>query len=115
MEEGIPLKQKFERGQMSYLEFKKIAIELCEALIYLHNQNIIHCDIKPDNIIVINDPHASIGWRTKIIDFDTAIHAKDINDVQTICIGTKGFIAPEVTRGSYDYRCDIFSYGKTLN
>jgi len=80
----------------------------CRALEYLHNQGLVHCDIKPSNVIRLSD--GSI----KLIDFGLAIdmalpHSPNGN-------GTKGYMAPEqkVGGGLIDQRVDIYSLGCLL-
>lgn len=91
----------------SRLIFKHIAL----AVKYLHSKNIIHGDIKPENIIFTNDNITPI----KIIDFDTAFYKNDIEKRKECIFGTEGFISPEAYYDSeYSDKSDIFSLGVTF-
>ncbi|MBI2267202.1 MAG: protein kinase [Armatimonadetes bacterium] len=87
------------------------ALQICDLLAYLHNQNppIIYRDLKPDNIIVTR------GELVKLIDFGIARHYVGGKNRDTVAIGTPGFAAPEqYGSGQTDARSDIYSLGATL-
>lgn len=94
-------------GSMRTKEVIKIALELCEILEYLHNQEIpiLHLDIQPANLILKDK---SIN----LIDFD---HSKTSSKTNTDGYGTYGFAAPEVFNNSVvDVRTDIYSLGAVM-
>ena len=107
--DGQSLQTHFAKGNSSTLVDALDAIlGTCRALEYLHNQGLVHCDIKPSNVIRLSD--GSI----KLIDFGLAIdmalpHSPNGN-------GTKGYIAPEQKAGGglIDQRADIYSLGCLL-
>ena len=107
--DGQSLQNHFAKGNSSTLVDALDAIlGTCRALEYLHNQGLVHCDIKPSNVIRLSD--GSI----KLIDFGLAIdmalpHSPNGN-------GTKGYMAPEqkVGGGLIDQRVDIYSLGCLL-
>ena len=88
------------------------AIQLCDVLGYLHSQNppIIYRDLKPSNIML--KPNGQIT----LIDFGTARQYKEENIEDTICLGTRGYAAPEQFggQGQTDERTDIYCLGATL-
>ena len=88
------------------------AKKLCEVLIYLHSQvpPIIYRDMKPENIMLM--PSGEI----KLIDFGIAREYKSDNVKDTVCLGTKGYAAPEQFggRGQSDARTDIYCFGVTI-
>lgn len=86
----------------------RIALEILEALAYLHQRGISHRDIKPANIMFDKEMHA------KLIDFGFC--RENTNIMKTIC-GTQLLMAPEVLLNhSYDgIKADIWSYGVTLH
>lgn len=109
--EGISLNEYISRKAYGKKEdIRRILIELCDILNYIHGQNrpIIHRDIKPENII--------IGKSTALIDFGAARrYAADARQ-DTVCLGTLGYAAPEQFGGigQSDVRTDIYGFGMTM-
>lgn len=109
--EGKTLMQLLQEGFTPDLrEIQKMALQLCEVLLYLHNQEkpIIHRDIKPENILYKE--------RISLIDFGAAREYCRTAGKDTLCLGTMGFAAPEQFggNGQSDERTDIYGFGKTL-
>ena len=88
-------------------QFCHIGIELCSILEYLHNQGILHLDLKPANVIIDRSDNVLI------IDFDNSvINGRNIS----LCRGTKGFAAPEQYYSKKPtLYWDIYSLGMILN
>jgi serine/threonine protein kinase len=111
--EGELLEHYIEKtdGFIEEKEIRKIAIEICDVLEYLHSQKqpVIFRDIKPSNIIITHD------GKMKLIDFGIARVFAPGKEKDTIIIGTPGFAAPEqYGTGQTDVRSDIYSFGATL-
>ena len=85
-----------------------IALDICRGLIAAHGQNIIHRDIKPQNILLTSDEIA------KISDFGVARILEASTDYAGTITGTRRYMAPEQYEGSYDYRADLYSTGLIL-
>ena len=87
------------------------AMELCDALSYLHSQKppIIYRDMKPANVML--KPEGNI----KIIDFGIAREYKEQSLADTTVLGTKGYAPPEQYSGQTDARSDIFALGMTMH
>ena len=87
------------------------AMQLCDALAYLHAQKppIIYRDMKPANIML--KPEGNI----KIIDFGIAREYKKQSLADTTVLGTKGYAPPEQYSGQTDARSDIFALGMTMH
>ena len=82
--------------------------QLLDALAYAHEQRIIHCDIKPDNIILFDD------GRVRLADFGIAKVAMRTRTVLGSGAGTVGYMAPEQAMGKPSFRSDVFSMGLVL-
>lgn len=95
-------------GFPHFPQCKRLMFRLAQALNSLHQQNIMHRDIKPDNIMVrSDDPNTT---EPIIVDFGMAMigDAPPNSPIQ----GTPGYIAPEIfLKHGYGKRCDIFSMG----
>ena len=109
--EGETLKSRISRtGPLSSDEAVRILSSLCDAVEYAHARQIVHRDIKPDNIHILPD------GTVKITDFGIARMLGE----QTITVagqvfGTPSYMAPEQIRGAMvDARTDIFSLGLVL-
>lgn len=90
-----------------------IAIGIAKGLEYLHERcrdRIIHCDIKPENILLGSE------LAPQIADFGLAkLLERDVSRVITTMRGTRGYLAPEwITGGAITSKVDVFSYGKLL-
>ena len=88
-----------------------IAVQLCDGLGYAHEQGIVHRDIKPGNVRVLED------GTVKILDFGIAKFAAMSSATQTGTImGTASYMAPEQIMGQpVDGRADLFSAGVLLH
>ena len=77
------------------------------AIAHCHSRGITHRDLKPENILYENDePDAEI----KIIDFGlSSKYAKD--EKMHSVLGTPYYVAPEVLKGNYNEKCDVWSIG----
>ena len=112
--EGETLKKILEtEGAQNQDDVIEWAKELCDVLDYLHSQDppIIYRDMKPANIML--QPNGNI----KLIDFGIAREYKEQNLEDTVCLGTKGYAAPEQFggKGQTDARTDIYCLGATLH
>ncbi|MDY7005570.1 MAG: AAA family ATPase [Cyanobacteriota bacterium] len=112
---SLSLKQYITDSFITIPQFLKIAIQLSRTLDRIHQQQIIHKDIKPHNVLL--DPTTQ---ETKIIDFSIATRLE--TETQTIINpsyieGTLAYISPEQTgrmNRCIDYRSDFYSLGVTF-
>ncbi len=97
-----------------------IMYQLFSCIAYLHSKGIVHRDLKPENIVMES---SNIGdLNIKLIDFGSAYILSDsyfekkLNKEKKLKlrIGTSYFMAPEVIKGSYDNKCDLWSLGVIL-
>ena len=106
--EGITLKEYLQRrGVLSWKEVTFFSIQIAKALEHAHSRNIIHRDIKPQNIMLLRD------GTLKVADFGIARNmsnqgTKGIGEA----IGSVHYVSPEQAKGSHiDARSDLYSFG----
>ena len=104
--EGITLKTYIEKkGQLSFKESASIAIQVARGIEAAHNKDIIHRDIKPQNIII------STEGKVKVTDFGIA-RAASANTISADVMGSVHYASPEQARNGFvDGRSDIYSLG----
>jgi serine/threonine protein kinase len=111
--EGESLGAKIEReGRMSESEAIRIIAQVAQGLHRAHKQNLVHRDVKPDNVLIRTDGVAKLADLGLVKEADT-----DLNLTRTgRGLGTPHFMAPEQFRNAKgaDVRCDIYSLGATL-
>lgn len=107
--EGITLKEYIsKKGKLTVKEATSIAIQVSMGLEAAHNRNIVHRDIKPQNIIISTD------GKVKVTDFGIARVASS-NTISTNAMGSVHYSSPEQVRGGYsDFKSDIYSLGITM-
>jgi len=112
---GEALKNFWNGRQLELKEFLEIAIQLADTLGKLHENQIIHKDIKPTNIII-----TPATLDVKITDFSIATRlSRETSTLShsTLLEGTLAYISPEQTgrmNRSIDYRTDFYSLGITF-
>lgn len=118
-DEGVFVVMEYVQGQtlrhrldepLTLNEFFSIARQCLAGLAAAHEQGILHCDLKPDNLMIT--PSGIV----KILDFGFARKVETADSSVTLSAvtsgGTPGYVAPEVLLGSSpDLRADIFSMG----
>ncbi len=111
--EGESLGQRIERsGALSEPEAIRIIAQVAQGLHRAHKQNLVHRDVKPDNILVTPEGVAKLADLGLVKETDA-----DLNLTKTgRGLGTPHFMAPEQFRDAKnaDPRCDIYSLGATL-
>jgi len=97
-------------GPLEPEEAVRIALPVCDALVHAHENNVIHRDIKPHNIIIAAD------GRVKVTDFGIARAVADSTiTYDKSMLGSVYYSSPEQARGSRaDQQSDIYSFGIVL-
>lgn len=110
--EGQNLKEVLSQGRaLSFEQIADIVAQVAEALDFAHAKGIVHRDVKPANIILIE------GNRAKITDFGIAKIASGVANLTSTgqFLGTPNYMAPEQIKGApVDGRTDIFALGICL-
>src|SRR4029077_20530463 len=122
--EGETLRQRLRRGRIELHEAVEIALQVASALAAAHHAGVVHCDIKPENIMLRPDAYV------KVLDFGIAKLAESTFAEATAdgagsvtlaatnlgpVLGTVRYMSPEQARGApVDKRTDIWSLGVVL-
>ena len=107
--EGITLKDYIQKkGRLTPKEVIGITLQVCAGIEAAHSNNIIHRDVKPQNIIISKE------GKVKVTDFGIA-KATSSNTISTNVMGSVHYTSPEQARGGFsDAKSDIYSLGITM-
>jgi len=100
---GKSLHQLIQDGPLSLTDTLNIGLDICRGLKTAHAQNIMHRDIKPQNILLTTDKQA------KVADFSIARIFSDTTEFAKTMTGTRRYMAPEQHFGAADYRADLYA------
>jgi len=121
--EGRTLREVLSQSQLSLGEVMEVVIQIVSALSAAHGAHLVHCDIKPENVMVRPDGYV------KVLDFGLAKLVEQENksfigleDATTmnqtakgVILGTVNYMSPEQATGErVDERTDIFSFGVVI-
>ncbi len=108
-----------ERNRFAENDAKPVFAQICRALHYLHSLNIIHRDVKPENILVLDKPDVKGRLVVKLLDFGLSKNAGAGSEAKTF-VGTPCYVSPEVEYtgkglgGTYGLPADCWSLGAVL-
>ena len=107
--DGITLKDYIQKkGRLTPKEVISIGVQVCSAMEMAHSHDIVHRDIKPQNIMISRE------GKIKVTDFGIA-KATSSNTISTNAMGSVHYTSPEQARGGYsDAKSDIYSLGITM-
>jgi serine/threonine-protein kinase len=110
--DGENLGDLLERGRMEIGAIAAIGAQVSDALAAMHERRIVHCDLKPDNVVVLYR-HGLAGWPAlKVIDFGVARFLDRVAD--TTVAGTPLYMPPEQWAGEVEPRSDVYALGSML-
>ena len=95
-------------GRVPFTEAKRIFDYVCQGLKYAHSQDIIHCDLKPGNIMINENGVA------KVMDFGVAKKAIEGETGARTVAGTPAYMAPEQQKGFMRKQSDVYSLALCL-
>lgn len=108
--DGVTLKEYMQEHKLSLNAVLEIGVRLADALQHAHSHNIIHCDIKPQNILIdknMNPKIADFGI-AKMVTNQTMVYSKSV-------MGSVHYISPEQASGGKITACsDVYSLGIVL-
>ena len=94
---------EFLRHETGLGERLRVLVKVCDAVAFAHDRGVIHCDLKPQNIMV--------GAFGEVFVMDWGIARRDQHEAPAARTGTPPYLAPEHPP---DHRADIFSLGRIL-
>ncbi len=108
--EGVTLERLLQdRGELPWRDVVDLSIQLCDALQYAHDMNVVHRDLKPSNLII------TVDGKLKLTDFGIA---KDLERTTQLTapgrtLGTAAYMAPEQIRGTpaVSHKTDLYALG----
>ncbi len=111
--EGRSIEDVLTQEQLSIYQIKIIFKQVCSAVASAHQKGIIHLDLKPANILLLEN--AKTYDFVKVIDFGLSrVISKESGTTVTKFRGTHQYCAPEQFGGRVSHRSDIYSLGATL-
>jgi eukaryotic-like serine/threonine-protein kinase len=112
--DGEPLSLLAERVRLAPGAVAGIGAQVASALAHAHAARILHCDVKPDNMLVVREPGLA-GWpRVKLIDFGVARFLGEPCIGEDAVSGTPAYMAPEQWHGEATAASDIYALGCVL-
>ena len=96
-------------NELSEEQVACIMYQILLAVNHIHKLNIMHRDLKPENVLISKKEENGL-YRVKICDFGTS-HLFEEGEKEKKVIGSAFYIAPEVLKKKYDFKCDLWSCG----
>jgi eukaryotic-like serine/threonine-protein kinase len=112
---GRTLAELLRAGAVADRDVARIGMALCDALDHAHQRGVIHRDVKPQNVMVVADPAAGVGF-AKLADFGVAHVASGEAITRTgDVVGTLAYMAPEQAEGARTTPAsDVYSLALSL-
>ena len=120
---NLYMRLKKLNGKMKEEHVKMIIYKILHAINYCHSNGVVHRDLKPENIVFesptnnndyneydIEEEKNDNDFNIKICDFGLSALKNSTDKLHTI-LGTPYYMAPEVLKGDYNEKCDIWSIG----
>lgn len=107
--DGITLAEMLETKRYRYGDAKKVMVAVCNGLSLLHRRQLVHRDVKPENIMI------TAHGRVVLIDLNASRQLSE-NNRDTVIMGTVGYASPEQLGVlQSDARTDVYAAGVLLN
>jgi serine/threonine protein kinase len=113
---GSDLRNTLDRGPLSSDEVRHIGADLADALHHIHEQGVVHRDVKPANILLAHSPGNDTRPHPKLTDFGIARLVDGARLTAThFTLGSAGYLSPEQARGEHvGPATDVYSLGLVL-
>ncbi|MBC7976869.1 MAG: serine/threonine protein kinase [Myxococcales bacterium] len=112
--QGESLTALADRAALPIETVVAIGAQIASALVALHAADVVHCDVKPDNVFVLDAPGEDGEPRIKVIDLGVARSGNDPAQDEGTIVGTPAFMAPEQWRGAPCAKSDVYALGCVL-
>jgi serine/threonine-protein kinase len=108
--EGESLAERLQHGALPAEQATDLALQLCDALASAHAQGVVHCDVKPANVLLARDGSLKVG------DFGVARLAGGTSQALSVTVaGTPRYMSPEQARGRpTSAATDVYSTGVVM-
>jgi serine/threonine protein kinase, bacterial len=112
---GVMLTQVIaKQGRFTESEVEKFLTQMLQLLEYIHSHQLIHCDIKPQNIILCQtDRRFVLVDFGAVVDIDPVTIDRERADTTSMAVGTPGYAPPEQLANRAVYASDLYALGMT--
>ena len=112
---GPDLRDRLSRGPLPPVDVGQIGYDMADALAYVHESGVIHRDVKPANIMMLDHRNEAARVRAKLTDFGIAVMVKAPQAGDGMFVGTAAYVSPEQAKGEpLGPSSDIYSLGLVL-
>ncbi len=112
--DGRTLASIVEDGALEIVTIVGLGAQIAAALAALHEAGVIHCDVKPENLFVLDARAWGTLPQVKVIDFGVSRRVDEVPPDDTSIAGTPAYMAPEQWKGQPRTASDVYSLGCVL-
>jgi serine/threonine-protein kinase len=112
--DGRTLASIVEDGALELVTIVGLGAQIAAALAALHEAGVIHCDVKPENLFVLDARAWGTLPQVKVIDFGVSRRVDEVPPDDTSIAGTPAYMAPEQWKGQPRTASDVYSLGCVL-